>query len=82
MLVEKVIEANTRTMEAMASAFGTVRPSQPAPMTVEQPAPAVAPESGGMKPEQVIQMAMQAIPMIAAAWKTGLANAGVGGVTP
>lgn len=29
-----------------------------------------------MKPEQLVQMVMQAIPMLTQAWKNGIANAG------
>src|SRR6185312_6466708 len=39
-LIEKVVNANSQTMQAMASAFGTVRPTheQPTPILVEQAA--------------------------------------------
>lgn len=80
-LVEKVIDSNTRTMEAMASAFGTVRPAQPPPIVLEHPPVAVAEQPGGMKPEQIMQMIMQAIPMFAQAWKAGVASVNPGGAS-
>ena len=80
-LVERCIDANVRTLEALASAFGTVRPLPPAPIVVEQPAAAPVTEApgGSMKPEQIMQMVMQAIPMLAQAWKNGVAQAATGG---
>jgi hypothetical protein len=47
-LVEKVVDSNTRVMEAMASAFGQVRPHRQ-PMAFEMP-PAASPPSAAPPP--------------------------------
>ena len=75
-LIEKVVNANSQTMQAMASAFGTVRPAheQPAPIVIEQPQQA-APAPTGMQPEQLIQMVTGIGQMLANAWKAGVTNA-------
>jgi hypothetical protein len=66
-LVAQLVDANCRTMEAMASAFGTVRPVQPqAPIVVEQPPP----ESSAMRPEQLVQTVATIGKVFADAWKT------------
>ena len=79
-LIEKVVSANSQTMQAMASAFGTVRPSHdaPTPIIVEQPATAATPEQQGMKPEQLVQMIGGIGQMLVQAWKAGTATAGGG----
>jgi hypothetical protein len=65
-LIAQLVDANCRTMEAMASAFGTVRPAQlQAPIVVEQPAP----ESTAMRPDQLVQTVATIGKAFADAWK-------------
>jgi len=71
----QLVDANNRTMQALASAFGTVHPVQPpvAPIVFEQPVPAPAQE--GMKPEQIMSMVMQLAPMVVSAFKSAVSAA-------
>jgi hypothetical protein len=80
-LIEKVVNANSQTMQAMASAFGTVRPAheQPLPILVEPPAAPTPPSSTGMQPEQLVQMIGGIGQMLVNAWKTGASGAAAGG---
>lgn len=76
----QMVDANYRTMQALASAFGTVHPIQPvpAPIVLEQAAPAPAQE--GMKTEQIMQMVMQLAPMLVNAFKSAVSAANGAGV--
>jgi hypothetical protein len=79
----QMVEANARTMQALASAFGTVHPVQaqqhaPAPIVLEQAAP--LPAESGMKPEQIMTMIMQLAPMLVSAFKSAAGAATVAGV--
>ena len=71
----QLVDANNRTMQALASAFGTVHPVQapPAPIVFEQPA--AAPAQEGMKPEQIMSMVMQLAPMLVNAFKSAVSAA-------
>jgi hypothetical protein len=78
----QMVEANARTMQALASAFGTVHPVQPHPQTptpivLEQAAP---PPESGMKPEQIMTMIMQLAPTLVSAFKSAASAATVPGV--
>ncbi len=70
----QMVDANYRTMQALASAFGTVHPVQApaAPILFEQAAP---PPGQGMKAEQIMQMVMQLAPMLVSAFKTAASAA-------
>lgn len=80
--ISQLVTANCQTMQAMASAFGTVRPlhEAPVPIVVHQPAvPTPAPTEPGMRPEQIMQMLTTFGPMVAQAFK-GLGSSGGGGI--
>jgi hypothetical protein len=81
-IIAQLVTANSQTMQAMASAFGTVRPQHeaPAPIVVHQPAMAApAPSEPGMRPDQIMQMLTTFGPMVAQALK-GLGSVGGGGM--
>ena len=77
----QLVDANNRTMQALASAFGQVHPVQPptAPIVVEHSAPE-QPAQEGIKPEQIMQMVMQLAPMLVNAFKSAVATASGAGV--
>jgi len=72
-----IVDTNSRVMEALASAFGQVRPVQHEPMFVERPASAGPTE----RPDQVIQSVFGGLTSLKSlfdAWQTGT-KAGGGG---
>jgi hypothetical protein len=94
-LVEKVVDSNTRVMEAMASAFGQVRPNrQPMMLETAGPAPGAAapPQNpGGLMGSlgEMMQMGQQLgglvqniMAMIQMQKAAGLNMAGLGGTPP
>lgn len=70
-VIDRLVAANSSTMQAMASAFGTVRPQHdaPAPVILQPPPVAPPPTESGMKPEQMMQMFTTFGPMVAQALK-------------
>lgn len=79
-IIAQLVTANSQTMQAMASAFGTVRPlHEPAPpIVVHQPSAAPPPPEPGMRPEQIMQLVTTFGPMLSQVLK-GFATPSGGG---
>lgn len=75
-VIDRLVAANSSTMQAMASAFGTVRPQHegPAPVVVQAPTPVPAPAESGFKPEQLMQLFTTFGPMLAQGIKSIVAT--------
>jgi hypothetical protein len=77
-LLRQAMDTQCRTVEALASAFGSVRPVEPAPVVVAPP-----PQAAGVQPEQLFNTLMSGAQALAGAWQAGTKMAsGGGGGTP
>ncbi len=65
-LIRQLVESNVRVMEAMASAFGKVRPVEDLPMPVTMPSPVAQPQPVSEKfgAKDLMEMVQVVVPML------------------